>query len=1251
MSLETNRPNLERLVLPGNKVSISVASEPCLVFDSRIFLTVYVRVLDAPPIRARALLDCGAMGVAHMDSKFANMHYVPLVAKSIPVPLEGFDGTPSKNGPITHQTAPIQLTIAGHEETITMDVSTLAHADIFLGMDWLALHDPLVEWSGRRIIFDKPTCNAHQANSQLTISAATFDLGNRVSDVTDSAVPQEPDIAFVSAPEFIKAIKGNPTYVLQTRLCALGPTSPPTTRADKPLDATQLVPPEFHKWMDVFSEQEAAKLPEHRPQVDHHIDLEPGKQPPFGKLYQMSPNELSELQKYLQENLSKGFVRASSSPAGAPVLFVKKKDGSLRLCVDYRKLNEVTIKNRHPLPLINESLAQLAGAQYFTKMDLRGAYNLIRIAEGDEWKTAFRTRYGLFEYLVMPFGLTNAPASFQALMNEIFRDIMDLYVVIYLDDILIFSKTREEHEKHIKEVLKRLQDHRLFVKPEKCSFYTKEVEYLGFIIKTDGVQMDPAKVAAVQDWPTPTSVHDIQVFLGFANFYRRFIQGYSEVIAPLTRLTKKDAKWNFDDSAIAAFEGLKRRFTSAPILALYDPGKRIIVETDASDCAIGAVCSQPEGKLLRPIAYYSRKLTPAELNYEIYDKELLAIVAAFEEWRAYLEGAPFQTEVYCDHNNLRYFRSSRVLSRRQTRWSEFLDRFDYSFHYRPGHLNGKPDALSRRPDLLKGGKAAEADPRTLLKPHRFAANLSDLSTVNAPTKPLLERIKGAYATDTALQELLSLLRDKTIRRTNEQRNKLSPLRLKDGVVLWNGLVYVPDDASIRLELMKHAHDAPSGGHYGTFKTIEVLSRDYHWPKMRAYVNDYCTTCQTCMRSKPVRHAPFGQLQPLPTPHRPWSSITFDHIVDLPPTPDGNNAIVVFVDRFTKQSHFVLARTDDSARDFAQQFVNNIYRLHGLPTDVVSDRGSLFMSEFWRNLCEILQISTNYSVAYHPQTDGQTERTNQNLETYLRSFVSYQQDDWDKYLPLAEFAYNNTVHSSTNVTPFYALYGFHPVLTITPSIRTNINSPAARDFASEIEAIHEQCRAHLERTQDRMRQMYDKKRIEAPTYQPGDMVWLLRRHYHDNTRPSAKLDYKRIGPLRIIEQVGTSGASYRLRLPAGDRAHPVFSVTDLEPFKATKIPGRVEPPPPPVVVGNRALYEVEEILDSRISYRKLQYKIHWTGYPRHQANFQEIENPDAEVLRLINEFHAKYPDKPSPENLERLLNMPLPPVRQRRPIRH
>uniref|UniRef100_A0AAQ4P5C7 ribonuclease H n=1 Tax=Gasterosteus aculeatus aculeatus TaxID=481459 RepID=A0AAQ4P5C7_GASAC len=352
---------------------------------------------------------------------------------------------------------------------------------------------------------------------------------------------------------------------------------------------------------------------------------------------------------YIESSLAAGLIRPSSSPAGAGFFFVGKKDGTLRPCIDYSPLNAITVKNRYPLPLMNTVFDQLQHAQIFTKLDLRNAYHLVRIREGDEWKTGFNTPSGHYEYLVMPFGLTNAPAVFHAMINDVLRDFLDHFVYVYIDDILIYSPDLDTHKRQVELVLQRLLDNGLYVKAEKSEFHATTVSFLGFIVAPGNVQMDSAKVSAVADWPTPDNRKKLQQFLGFANFYRRFIRGFSATAAPLHALTPPQVPFRWSADADAAFRELKRRFTTAPILTLPDPARQFVVEVDASSEGIGAILSQrAEGDhKLHPCAFLSRRLTPAERNYDVGDRELLAVKAALEEWRHWLEGAqhPFLTGV------------------------------------------------------------------------------------------------------------------------------------------------------------------------------------------------------------------------------------------------------------------------------------------------------------------------------------------------------------------------------------------------------------------------------------------------------------------------------------------------------------------------------------------------------------------------------------------------------------------------------
>ena len=477
----------------------------------------------------------------------------------------------------------------------------------------------------------------------------------------------------------------------------------------------------------LFDPKATNALPYHRPQ-DCIIELLPDAQPVYGRVYNLTPEEDIQMKEFVNKNLRSGFIQKSSSPYGAPCFFTKKKSGSLRLCVDYRALNKITKKDRNPLPLISDILRSLCKAVVFTALDLKGAYNLLRIKAGEEEKTAFLTKYGQYEFLVMPFGLTNAPAQFQKFMNELFRGKIGQYVVVYLDDIVIYSESDADHWDHVRAVLDILLQNNLFCAREKCFFGKRSLTFLGYEISASGVNMDTKKISSVLDWPIPKSVKEIQTFLGFTNFYRRLIKNYASLAAPLTSLLKLTA--SFEDFDVKTFLTLKSCFAEPAFLAHPNESKPFIVETDASDFALGAILSQYDDcQVLRPIAFYSRQFTPAELNYEVYDKELLAIHAAFKEWRHFLQGGHHQTSVLSDHHSLQYFMTSKQLTRRQARWSLFLNEFNFVLSHRPGTMNGKPDGLSRRPDWTSHAAGEKDNFIQLFKPHQVDSSIA----VNALT--------------------------------------------------------------------------------------------------------------------------------------------------------------------------------------------------------------------------------------------------------------------------------------------------------------------------------------------------------------------------------------------------------------------------------------------------------------------------------------------------------------------------------------
>ena len=444
-------------------------------------------------------------------------------------------------------------------------------------------------------------------------------------------------------------------------------------------------------------------------------------------------------------------------------------------------------------------------------------------------------------------------------------------------------------------------------------------------------------------------------------------------------------------------------------------------------------------------------------------------------------------------------------------------------------------------------------------------------------------------------------------------------QFRDGLLYYEGLLYIPE-GPCRLRVLQSRHNFPSAGHFGFNKTMELISRDFWWPQMWKLVKEFVTTCDICSRSKIPKHRPYRLLRPLEIPKKPWTSISMDFIVDLPPS-KGFDSIFVVVDRLTKMAHFVPYNKTVTGEETARLFIDNVYKYHGLPDDIIFDRGTQFTSKFWQSLFKILQVEIKLSSAYHPQTDGQTERVNQVLEQYLRCSINYHQDNWVDLLPLAEFVYNNTIQDSTKQTPFFANYGHHPRFDQF-QLSTSKN-PAAEDLATQLLEIQKDMKTKLLEAQERQKQNADKSRKQHPPIRVGDKIWLLHQNLKTH-RPSDKLDYRRLGPFSIIKQVNE--VAYRLELPPSMKIHPVFHVSLLEPYKDSTIHGRLQAPPPPIEVDGAEEFEVSEILDSRINRDKLEYLVHWQGYEVHERTWEPAANLE-NALELIAKFHREYPSKP------------------------
>lgn len=844
-----------------------------------------------------------------------------------------------------------------------------------------------------------------------------------------------------------------------------------------------------------------------------------------------------EVQKLIDEMLLEGVIEESCSPWSSPVVIVKKKDGSSRFCVDYRKLNAATKKDSYPLPSINDTLATLAGSQWFSSLDLKSGYWQVKMAEADKEKTAFSTGFKLYQFRVMPFGLCNAPATFERLMETVLRDLIGKTCFIYLDDILVVGKDWADHLKNLKEVLKRLRDANLKLNPKKCRMFQKKLSFLGHTISPEGIHTDSKKISVIKKWPVPDNASQLLSFLGLCSYYRRFVKGFADVAKPLHRLTQKNVKFSWSEECEQAFLKLKEALCSSPILGYPQEEGLFVVDTDASNIGLGAVLSQVHDGKEVAIEYFSQVLSAPERNYCATRKELLAIVKALGHFHQYLYGRSFK--VRSDHAALKWILNLKAPEGQLARWLEKLQQYDFTVEHRPGKLHGNADGLSRRPC---GGSCSYCEKVDTKEVRRTSVQIEDWTT---------DDLRRDQLDDVVIGPILKLLESRSDRPTWEEVSALGPdsktlwaqwnsLRLENGLLkrAWES----PDGKQIRMQLLvpkkrvkmllTEMHGGISGGHLGINKTIEKVRHRFYWPQCRQDVEEFCRTCDDCGATKGPQTRSKGPMRQYIV-GAPFERIAIDIAGPFPVSEDGNKYILVAMDYFSKWPE-AYAIPNMEAKTVARVIVDQWVSRFGVPLQLHSDQGRNFESAVFKDVCEILGIDKTRTTPLHPQSDGMVERFNRTMEEHLSKVVSSHQRDWDRLLPVFLLAYRSAPHDSTSHSPSRIVFGRELrlpcdlLLGSTPDEdrRSSLHSGTYVDeLRRTLSEVHASVRDKIAFSSDRMKMHYDIK-ANSGGFSEGDQVWLFNPKRRRGYCPKLQPDWE--GPFVVVTRI--NDLVYRIQKP-------------------------------------------------------------------------------------------------------------------------
>ena len=915
--------------------------------------------------------------------------------------------------------------------------------------------------------------------------------------------------------------------------------------------------------------------------VQHHIktgDAKPVKQ----KARRHPLCNQQEIDRQVQDLLDRDVIEPSESPWAANIVLVKKKDGTKRLCVDYRDLNEVTIKDAYPIPRIDETLDALGSAKWFSTLDLSSGYWQVALDEDDKDKTSFIVRNGLYQWKVMPFGLTNAPATFERLMEKVMKGLQWEILLVYLDDIIVYGRTVEEEIQRLRMTFSRLRDAHLKLKPSKCHLFCTTVTYLGHVVSADGVSTDPAKVQAINDWPRPKCKKEVRSFIGLASYYRKFVRGFAEIASPLHMLTAKSAKFQWSEDCENSFQELKRRLQCTPILTFPTPEDEFVLDTDASSEAVGAVLSQVQDGQERVIAYFSRKLHKAEKNYCVTRQELLALVTALKQFKQYLYGR--RVKVRTDHASLRWLVHFRNPEGQLARWLEQIAEYDLNIEHRPGRNHSNADGLSRMRCKQCGRMDEEEDSTEALNTMPQSPSLEEMGRnvrgiASQPSTRKADLREAQLADDTIRWIINAKEKDDPRPGWGEVAQKSaavktywaqwSQLEVNDGVLYrrWESddgesvtrKIVMPE--KLRKDAIRDVHDGPLGAHLGQRKTLAKLKGRFYWCGMTADVRSFIRMCNLCARRKTPgrkRRAPLQQSRV----GAPMERIALDLMGPLPKTDAGNQWILVVGDYHTKWVE-AYALPDARAETVAKKLVEEFVCRFGIPLEIHSDQGSNFESHLFAEMCTLLGVRKTRTTPYNPKSDGMIERFNRTLLSMIAIMVEEDktQRTWDEHLQYATSAYRSTPHETTGETPNMMMLGRESRLpvdmtNVTPEEETEETRDYAATLRVRLQQAYERAEICTGKSAMRQKKNYDRK-TNHPGLKEGDFVWLFDPSKKKGVSPKLQLRWR--GPHLIVTQL----SDVVFRIQASPRAKTVVVHADrLKPYNGEKLTSWTWERPPP-----------------------------------------------------------------------------------------